>query len=159
MDIILFQGNNFLLVLPALCSSPSSPSNGRVTSTGNSVGNTATYTCNTGFELIGYAEATCTLSMDGNSASFMPAQPICRRKFSMVHACYIYRLLFLALCTNASSPSNGEVISAGNSVGDTSTYTCNTGFELIGHAVVTCTQASDRNSATIVPAPPVCQGK
>ena len=65
---------------------------------------------------------------------------------------------FSALCTNASSPSNGEVTSAGNSVGDTATYTCNIGFELIGQAVATCTQASDRNSATIVPAPPVCQG-
>ena len=80
----------------AVCSSPSSPSNGAVTSAGNSVGDTATYTCNIGFELIGYAEATCMLSTDGNSASFMPAQPICRRKFAMVHACYIYRLLFFS---------------------------------------------------------------
>ena len=69
------------IIFLALCSSPSSPSKGGVISAGNSVGDTATYTCNTGFELIGQAEATCTLNTDGNSASFMPAQPICRRKF------------------------------------------------------------------------------
>ena len=46
------------------------------------VGDTATYTCNTGFKLIGQAVTTCTLSTNGNSASFLPAQPICRRKWS-----------------------------------------------------------------------------
>ena len=154
--ILIVICNNYFL---ALCSNPSSPSNGAVTSAGNSVGDTATYTCNTGFELIGYAEATCTLSTDGNSASFMPAQPICRRKFSMVHACYIYRLLFSALCTNASSPSNGEATSAGNSVGDAATYTCNTGFELIGQAVATCTLSTNGNSASFLPAQPICRRK
>ena len=67
--------------LIGVCLSPSSPSNGVVTSTGNSVGDTATYTCNTGFELIGQAVATCTQATDGNSASFSPTQPICLRKF------------------------------------------------------------------------------
>ena len=52
-----------------------------VTFTGNSVGDTATYTCNSGFELIGDAMATCTAAMDGNSASFQPAAPVCRREF------------------------------------------------------------------------------
>ena len=70
--------NNYFL---ALCSNPSGPSNGAVTSAGNSVGDTATYTCNTGFELIGQAVATCTQATDGNSASFLPTHPICRRKF------------------------------------------------------------------------------
>ena len=51
--------------LPALCSSVSSPRNGRVRSTGSSVGDTATYTCNTGFELIGQAVTTCTLGREG----------------------------------------------------------------------------------------------
>ena len=63
----------------ALCSSPSSPGNGRVTSTGNSVGNTATYSCNSGFELIGSRVATCRQA--GNSASFSPAPPVCRCKY------------------------------------------------------------------------------
>ena len=79
----------------------------------------------------------------------------------MVHACYVRWLLnfFLALCTHASNIGNGQVTSTGNSVGDTATYTCNTGFELIGQAVATCTQATDGNSATFTPTAPVCQGK
>ena len=65
----------------ALCPSPTTPSNGTVTFSGDSVGDNATYTCDTGFELIGDAVATCTQDKDGlNSAAFVPAQPICHRK-------------------------------------------------------------------------------
>ena len=43
-----------------------------------------------------------------------------------------------------------------NSVGDTATgYSCNSGFELIGNATVTCSQM-DVNSAAFSPASPVC---
>ena len=52
--------------------------------TGNSVGDTATYTCNTGFELIGQAVVTCTLATSGNSATFMPTPPVCHRKCTLV---------------------------------------------------------------------------
>ena len=69
-----------ILFCLVLCSSPSSPSNGEVTSAGNSVGDTATYTCNTGFELIGQAVTTCTQATGGNTASFLPVQPVCHRK-------------------------------------------------------------------------------
>ena len=47
--------------------------------TGNSVGDTATYTCNPGFELIGGATTTCT-QVDANSAVFPTAQQFCRRE-------------------------------------------------------------------------------
>ena len=45
-----------------------------VTLTGNSIGDTATYTCNPGFELIGDPTTTCTAAVDGNSATY-PAVP------------------------------------------------------------------------------------
>ena len=64
----------------ALCSDPANIVNGVVMFTGNSVGNTATYTCNTGFELIGTATTTCT-QVDVNSAAFSPAPPVCRREY------------------------------------------------------------------------------
>ena len=66
----------------ALCPDPADIDNGMVTFTGNSVGDTATYTCNSGFELIGDAMATCTAAMDGNSATFIPAAPFCRREYT-----------------------------------------------------------------------------
>ena len=64
----------------ALCPEPVDPVNGMVTFTGNSVNDTATYTCNSGFELVGSATATCT-QVDVNSATFSPAPPVCRRKY------------------------------------------------------------------------------
>ena len=91
----------FIYILSALCSSLSSPSNGTVASTGNSVGDTATYTCNTGFELIGQTVVTCTQATDGNSASFSPAEPICLRKFHHYKwylAIKVTYPLFSALC-------------------------------------------------------------
>ena len=52
-----------------------------VSFTGNSVGNTATYTCDSGFELIGSATTTCT-RVDANSAVIQPAPPSCRREYT-----------------------------------------------------------------------------
>ena len=63
----------------ALCPDPAHIVNGMVTLTGNSVGDTATYTCNSGFELIGNASTTCT-QLDMNIAAFAPAAPVCTRE-------------------------------------------------------------------------------
>ena len=64
----------------ALCSSPNSLVNGTVTFTGNSVGDNATYTCDTGFELVGEGQSQCT-QLDNSNASFVPGTPMCNRKF------------------------------------------------------------------------------
>ena len=65
----------------ALCPDPVDIVNGVVTFIGNSVGETATYTCNSGFELIGDPTTTCT-QVDVNTAEFQPAPPICRREYT-----------------------------------------------------------------------------
>ena len=65
----------------ALCPDPDGIDNGMRTFTGNSVGDTATYTCNSGFELIGDPVTTCTAAMDGNSVTFPSVPPPeCRRE-------------------------------------------------------------------------------
>ena len=64
----------------ALCSDPVDILNGIITFTGNSVGDTATYTCNLGFELIGEATTTCS-QMEPYSAAFSPSSPSCRREY------------------------------------------------------------------------------
>ena len=84
----------------ALCPDPIAPDYGAVTITGNSAfsGDTATYTCSSGFELIGSAMANCTKSeppppplkgkrapISLNSAMFSPDPPSCERK-SMWHS-------------------------------------------------------------------------
>ena len=63
-----------------LCPNPVDILNGGVAFTGNSVGVTATYACNSGFELIGNASATC-IQIDANSAAFSPVAPVCRREY------------------------------------------------------------------------------
>ena len=63
----------------ALCSDPAVVDNGTVTFTGNSIGDTATYSCNSGFELDGAVTTTCT-AVDENSAEFSPQPPVCRRE-------------------------------------------------------------------------------
>ena len=72
----------------AICSSPSDPPNGEVTYNGTSLGDNATYSCNSGFELVGDAQATCTVNE--NNASFMPLPPICNRKLHPKNTEYRY---------------------------------------------------------------------
>ena len=67
----------------ALCPNPADIVNGMVTFTGNSVGDTATYTCNSGFELIRNASVACT-QLEVSSAAFSPAAPVCRREYYMI---------------------------------------------------------------------------
>ena len=65
----------------ALCPDPAAIVNGMVTFTGNSVGDTATYTCHSGFELIGVKTITCT-EVDVITVVFSPAPPVCRREYA-----------------------------------------------------------------------------
>ena len=48
---------------------------------GIEIGSTATYTCDSGFELVGETTATCTETGDGNSGSFQPDPPTCQRMY------------------------------------------------------------------------------
>ena len=66
----------------ALCPDPLDIDNGTVTNTGNSVNDTATYSCDLGFELMGSANTTCTL-VTSYSAVFSPQPPFCSREYCM----------------------------------------------------------------------------
>ena len=67
----------------ALCPEPADIVNGMVTFIGNSVGDTAMYNCNSGFELIGSVPVTC-IQVNVNSAAFSPSAPVCRREYCMI---------------------------------------------------------------------------
>ena len=75
----------------ALCPDPADVANGMVTFAANSVSDTATYICNSGFELIGSATVTCT-QVDVNSATFSPAPPVCRREYCMNIVKYLFQV-------------------------------------------------------------------
>ena len=64
------------------CPDPPVIANGMRTFTGNLVGDTATYTCNSSFELIGDPTTTCAVDAGGNSASFpVVPPPKCSREY------------------------------------------------------------------------------
>ena len=64
-----------------MCVDPVNPVNGVVTINGNSIGDTATYACDPGFEIIGTETVTCT-QVDMDTAEFLPEPPVCRREYT-----------------------------------------------------------------------------
>ena len=60
--------------------------------------------------------------------------------------------LLLALCPDKDYPANGMVSQSGNSVGDTATFVCNDGYELVGSPVLTC-----QDNGTWDNSPAVCK--
>ena len=50
--------------------------------TGTQIGDTATYQCNTGFELIGEPTRTC-IEINAGTAGFDGVEPFCRRTLTL----------------------------------------------------------------------------
>ena len=61
-----------------------------------------------------------------------------------------------ATCEGLSNPGFGIVTVSGQSVGDTATYECQSGFDLVGPPTRTCTQTS-RGSADWSGEAPICR--
>ena len=68
----------------------------------------------------------------------------------------VYSSFFTAVnCSTLSNPANGQVShTAGTSFGQTATYSCDTGYNLVGDSIRTC-QANERWSGS----EPICQGR
>ena len=82
---VLGISSRFLSILTALCPDQSNPANGVVSQSGNSEGDTATYTCNDGYELVGSETLNC--QSDGN---WDDVPPVCRREFQL----FIFKVIF-----------------------------------------------------------------
>ena len=65
----------------ATCEGLTNPGFGTATLSGQSVGDTATYECQSGFDLVGLPTRTCTQTSPG-SADWSGEAPICRRMCS-----------------------------------------------------------------------------
>ena len=55
-------------------------------------------------------------------------------------------------CDALSDPDNGAVSVTGTGIGDTATYTCDDGYELIGSSTRTCQSNGEWSDA-----PPICE--
>ena len=57
---------------------------------------------------------------------------------------YVFSLLTAVDCGNLTDPANGQVIHPGGTTfGQTATYSCNTGFNLVGDSTRTCLATGD----------------
>ena len=63
--------------LEIMCPNLANPANGAVTVSGRNPGDIATYTCNSGFELVGADTLTC-----GSDGMWSPDPPVCTRELS-----------------------------------------------------------------------------
>ena len=72
-----------------------------------------------------------------------------------IHATCVYILPSTVVdCSTLTSPANGQVShTAGTTFGQTATYSCNTGYNLVGDSTRTC-QATGEWSGSA----PTCQG-
>ena len=59
----------------------------------------------------------------------------------------------MVVCDALSNPVNGRVNTTGTGVGDTATYFCDYGYNLIGNDTVTC-----QSSGNWTGPPPICRG-
>ena len=82
----------------ALCPDPPPIDFGSVTSTGNSIGDTATYACDPGYELVGPSVTTCDkLPTDPSMAAFQPDPPFCHREYCMNFSELLYGLIVIVV--------------------------------------------------------------
>ena len=74
-----------------MCPNLTAPVNGMVSFTGNKIGDTATYSCNSGFELVGTRNITCQ-----SNAQWSAPSPVCNLAGMYIYLCiYIHKNLFL----------------------------------------------------------------
>ena len=67
---------------------------------------------------------------------------------------HVILILTVVNCGNLTDPANGQVIhTLGTTFGQTATYSCNTGYNLMGDSTRTC-QATRQWSGSV----PTCQG-
>ncbi|KAL4239544.1 CUB and sushi domain-containing protein 3 [Mactra antiquata] len=114
------------------CATLTNPANGAVTAPGTPVtGDIATYTCNTGYQLIGSSSSTC-----GADGLWDTSAPTCS----------------LIDCGGLGNPTNGLVdISSGTTYGQVATYSCNSGYVVNGASSRTCGSGGTWSSS-----PPTC---
>ena len=123
-----------------LCPNLDDPYNGSVSVSSNFVGGSANYICNSGYRLSGYSYRTCLLS-----GVWSGAQPRCisksiKRKINLfVSSAYLSLIHWvIGSCKYLSYPMYGYISVTTHDVGGRATYSCNSGFRLIGPSTRFC---------------------
>ena len=138
------------------CGTLPNPVNGRVNHTaGTTLGQTATYSCNAGYDLVGNSTRVCeTTGLWSGSAPTCPSKlVIINHQVRLCIYVYIFLLSTVVDCGPLPNPVNGQVNTTGTTYGQTATYSCNTGYRLLGDSTRTC-QATGSWSGSA----PTCHG-
>lgn len=100
------------------CPTLSPPTNGMVSPTSGTTGTVATYSCSTGYALVGTATRTCQASGDWSGSA-----PTCQGNF----------------CSpDLTAPTHGTVSHTMRRTGQAATFSCDAGYTLVGNATLTC---------------------
>ena len=137
-----------------LCPKLPDPANGDVNVTGRYPGQKAIYSCNEGYQLVGFATRSCS-----RNGKWSGEAPICKREsFLNYHNAKSYTLLSFCVgidCGPLPHIANGQVsIAPDTRLGSTATYTCISGYNLVGKETRTC-EANEEWSGE----EPVCERK
>ncbi len=143
----------------AQCPGLDPPANGNIETTGMDFWDTATYSCDRGFNLVGVNTRTCQAN-----GGWSGTPPFCTGKYCLLLTSsksdlYIANVLiglwylFTAVqCPVLESPKDGQVQFTSTSFGAVARYRCHAGFTLEGDEERTC-QADGSWSGTI----PLCR--
>jgi len=115
---------------PVICTEPTGIPNGGYTVSEYTVGGTTTYTCNSGYEITGTSVLTCT-----SAGSWSDTPPTCTPN----------------TCVEPEEITNGNYIVTEYTVGSNVQYVCDSGYEITGSSVLTCTE-----DGTWSDVPPTC---
>ena len=122
------------------CRELENPRFGSVVLSGRTVGSTAAYSCEKGYELVGQSVRVCQPDGDWSREA-----PICKCKnlFHMdINTFIISPMIPLCAattdCGRLSNPKNGRVQFSGTSLGSFAKYTCNRGHVRVGNKFRKC---------------------
>lgn len=128
-------GSSLFLHIGVDCGALQDPVQGSVIFQSTSLGSIATYSCFTGYALVGKATRRCKAS-----GIWSGVAPTCRK--------------VVVRCNPLRNIVNGEVVVAGNTVGSIAMYICNQGFTLVGDSRRMC-----KANGLWSPAKPFCRRK
>ena len=136
------------------CGNLTNPANGQVDLTsGTTFEQIATYSCNTGYNLVGDSTRTCQTTENWSGSA-----PTCQSMLLFSSANYQAICMYVSLlsivvdCGALSDPTNGQVNTTGTTFEQTATYSCNTGYTLVGDSTRTC-QTTEKWSGSA----PMCE--
>ena len=133
------------------CERLNNPDNGIVVVNENTIGATATYHCNSGFQLVGSEQRICQ-----GDGTYNGVAPFCRGIFTenIKHHGLVVISLVVIDCGPLENPENGIVKFGGTIIGSRATYACNKGFTITGNSNRICQPNGDWSGQE-----PICSSK